>query len=477
MNTGANTRNTPIRPLTGIAYALPVVPVLVLMASNNVLSGIYATYHGLTLASIAMVMLIAGLFDAVTDPSIGYLSDRYHARTGSRRPFVVVGALLIIPSAWFLLNPAEGVTITYFLVWYLLFYLAVTLFQIPHLTWGGEISPVSEDKTKIYGYRNYAGFAGLIVFSLIPLLPFTEGSKVTPDTMRLLVIVAAVLLLPTLAMMQRYVPATAHSADQAKIPENPFRAMRALVGNKPLMWFLAASTLFNFASAFYIGLKFMAMDAYLGLGDYYVHLLLFHQVVATLAIKPAIRFIERVGKVKAWTWAIALAAMAYLSFPLVLLNNTYVMPLFLLFYVVFSLSSAIGNTATFALLSDVSDYGTLRSGVDRSATCFSLQSLTIKSCLAIGISLSIALAGALGFDPTAITQDTQMYWALSLCMGFLPAVLAFLGAACVPMIGISSERHAIIRRRLAARAARGLREHSETQISGGHLNTQGALAQ
>ncbi|MFP6762111.1 MAG: MFS transporter, partial [Planctomycetaceae bacterium] len=40
--------------------------------------------------TISMVMLIAGLFDAVTDPSIGYFSDRYHARTGSRRPFVVL---------------------------------------------------------------------------------------------------------------------------------------------------------------------------------------------------------------------------------------------------------------------------------------------------------------------------------------------------------------------------------------------------
>ena len=106
--------NDQINHLTGIAYALPVVPVLILMSTNNVLSGIYATHHGLALSAIATVMLIAGLFDAVTDPSIGYFSDRYHARTGSRRPFVVVGAALLIPCAWFLLNPGEGATAAYF---------------------------------------------------------------------------------------------------------------------------------------------------------------------------------------------------------------------------------------------------------------------------------------------------------------------------------------------------------------------------
>ena len=40
------------------------------------------------------------------------------------------------------------------------------------------------------------------------------------------------------------------------------------------------------AQGFYVGVNFMAIDAYLGLGDYYVHLNLFHLVVGVLAIKP-----------------------------------------------------------------------------------------------------------------------------------------------------------------------------------------------
>ena len=470
----------PIKPLTGIAYALPVVPILILMSTNNVLSGIYATYHGLSLAAISMVMLIAGLFDAVTDPSIGYLSDRYHARTGSRRPFVVGGAILLIPCAWFLLNPEEGVTITYFLIWYLLFYLAMTLFQIPHLTWGGEISSVSEEKTKVYGYRNYAGYAGGIIFALVPVLSFTEGSRVTPETMRYLVIVAAVLLLPTLYMLLRYVPTGVHRVDCAREPENPFRAIGALAHNKPLLWFLAASICYSLALAFYIGLFFMMIDAYLGMGDYFVYLVLFHLIVATIAIKPAMGLISRIGKIKAWTLAAMISVFAFMILPLALLNNPYSLYLLFLFIIVSAFSSAIGNVAMYSLLSDVSDYGTLKSGIDRSATCFSLQSLAMKTCTAIGISLSIGLASLLGFDPTLALQAGEsgesgaMYWALTFCMGIIPTLLSLIAALCISKVTITTQRHAIIRKRLDAKAVRADRTITRQKIS--LINLSGGLA-
>lgn len=461
MNTTIGTKNQ-VNTRTGIAYALPVVPVLILMSSSNVLSGIYATHHGLSLAAISMVMLIAGLFDAVTDPSIGYFSDRYHARTGSRRPFVIIGAVLLIPCAWFLLNPGEGVTITYFLIWYLLFYLAITLFQIPHLTWGGEISSISEEKTKVFAYRNYGGYMGMIIFALVPVMPFSDGSKVTPESMRHLVVVAGVLLLPTLYMMCRYVPSGVHRADQGRVAENPVKAIQALAHSKPLLWLLAGSVLFNFASAFYIGLEFMVVDVYLGIGEYYVYLVLFHLIVAMVAIKPAAGLILRIGKIKAWQVSAILLVFSFAVYPFILLNNGYTLTLYVLFEVIFALASAIGNVAIFSLLSDVSDHCTLKTGIDRSATCFSLQSLATKTCLAIGIALSIGLAGGLGFDPTAVSQGAYVYWGLSLCIGVIPIVFSLSAIACISRIGITAHRHAVIRKRLDLRTARA--EQNALQI-------------
>ena len=137
--------------------------------------------------------------------------------------------------------------------------------------------------------------------------------------------------------------------------------------------------------------------------------------------------------------------------------------------VIFALTSALGNVAIFSLLSDISDYGTLTSGTDRSATCFSAQSLLGKTCFNIGVALSIALAGWFGLDPAAlaqeegtsagVTQTDSLYWGLTLCIGVIPVVMSLAAAACISKIPITSHRHAIIRKRLDTRAAR---QHDQT---------------
>jgi GPH family glycoside/pentoside/hexuronide:cation symporter len=449
-----DTHQDRMTPLAGVAYALPVIPVLMLMSTNNVLSGLYASHYGLALTSISMVMLIAGLFDAVTDPTIGYLSDRYHARTGSRRPFVVAGAVLLIPSAWFLLNPEEGVSVVYFLVWYLLFYLAMTLFQIPHLTWGGEITPISEEKNRVYAYRNYALYAGMILFTLIPILPFYEGTKITPETMRYLVIIAAILLLPTLTIMLRHAPTGRHRPDTTKKAENPFSALAALIHNIPALWYVGAALFHALAGAFYLGLAFMVLESYLGLGQYYVYLVLFHLVAATLAIKPSVWVIGQVGKIKSSMFAYAVSLVASALLMVALLNNDYSLALFFIYNAIWAITSALVNVAIFSLLSDISDYGTLKSGVDRSASYFAVSSLIGKTCTAFGIAASIAIASGFGFDPKTETQSPQVYWGLALCMSVLPIVFNLVAIFCLSKISITSARHDVIRRRLDALAFR-----------------------
>ena len=89
----------------GVAYGLPLLPLYFLFGPITILQGIYVKYFGLPLTAVATVLLIARLFDAVTDPIIGYCADRYYTRHGSRKPLIVVGGLLFIISSWFLYVP------------------------------------------------------------------------------------------------------------------------------------------------------------------------------------------------------------------------------------------------------------------------------------------------------------------------------------------------------------------------------------
>ena len=74
--------------LKTIAYSLPLIGMALLnIPTAAILSAIYAKHYGLSLAAIATVMLVARMFDAVTDPLIGYYSDRRRVKTGRPRFF------------------------------------------------------------------------------------------------------------------------------------------------------------------------------------------------------------------------------------------------------------------------------------------------------------------------------------------------------------------------------------------------------
>ena len=90
-------------PSIVVAYSLPLLSLDFLVAPiMSILQGIYAKYYGLELTAIASVLIIARVFDGVSDPLIGYWSDRMRAR----KPFVLAGGALFIVCAYFLFSAA-----------------------------------------------------------------------------------------------------------------------------------------------------------------------------------------------------------------------------------------------------------------------------------------------------------------------------------------------------------------------------------
>ena len=197
-----------ITQVQSLAYSLPLLSLYFLMGPIALLQGLYAKHFGLALTAIASVLLIARIFDAITDPIIGYCADRYYARHGNRHPFIVVGAVLFIISSWFLYVPPLDVSAGYFLGWFLAFYLAYTLFEIPHLAWGSELAGDSQEKNRVYALRSLFVFIGILLFYIMPLLPWFETNEFTPETLKWSVIVAGSLTLPLLYLSIKTVPNT-----------------------------------------------------------------------------------------------------------------------------------------------------------------------------------------------------------------------------------------------------------------------------
>ncbi len=131
---------------------------------------LYATDVGLSLALIGLVMSAAAISDALTDPVMGFLSDRIRTRWGRRKPWILIGTPLFGLAVWMLLNPASGSTILYLALWFILLRMGSTLFGLPYAAWGVELSAEYHTRTLIQSAREKYVLIGLIGGSAIPLL-------------------------------------------------------------------------------------------------------------------------------------------------------------------------------------------------------------------------------------------------------------------------------------------------------------------
>ena len=434
-----------------VAYGLPLLAVSFLYGPIGILQGMYAKHFGLTLTAIASVLLIARLFDAVSDPLIGYFADRYYARRGHRKPFVVAGGLLFIVASWFLYVPPIGVSAGYFLVLFLAFYLAYTLFEIPHLAWGSELTSDSREKNRVYGLRSLFVFIGTLLFYTMPLLPWFDTNEFTPETLKWSVLVAGSCMLPLLYFSIKTLPSSKqpshHECHPQPKKENVRVVLQAVFTNKPLLTLTAAHICTGFGSGMWFTLLFIVVDAYLGLGAQFAMVYAMSFAFGILSLKFWYLCANRWGKQIAWMVAMALSSLGLLCMGLLSPENTDWRALLVCMTLITS-GFACFSFIVPSLLSDIVDYGTWKFGADRAATYFSLFTFVNKSVGALGGALALALAGWVGFDPTLGAHDDLVISGLRYAIAWIPALFILLSIFFIARIPITAKRHLIIRRRL-----------------------------
>lgn len=153
---------------------------IVLYAIGSLGTGGYATLPGLVLTyfltdNLGVAALAAGLivtsakiWDVVIDPLIGAASDRQLARTGSRRGFMVTGALALplcfaltfaVPPSW---GPFAGATCV--LLAFLATATAFSLFQVPYVALPAELTGSYDERTRLLGWRVVVLTAAILLF-------------------------------------------------------------------------------------------------------------------------------------------------------------------------------------------------------------------------------------------------------------------------------------------------------------------------
>lgn len=432
-------------------YSLPVtVTYFLFYPAQILLAGMYAKYFGIPLTTIAAVVFTARLFDAVTDPLIGYWSDRYRTRTGTRKPWVFIGGLGLVISSYFLYVPPDNVDVVYFTFWYFTFYLALTVAEVPHLAWGGELAASSDDKTRIYSIRVSCQFFGQLLFTVAPLLPFFVGEGFTPETLKWSVLASAIAIIPMLVL----VIFTPSGGASTKPSQESFRLQfNIIIHNKPLLILLTGFFLISLGYGLYIGLSFIFVDIYLRLGAELPMVLALSTFAGLSGAGLVYKLTKYIDKVKIYEMAVILTSLALLGLALLDPGLGALAGLIGLTCVIY-LGNAMMQAAVLSQLSDIADYGVWKFGVDRAATYFSTYLFLQKVIIGIGGSLGLGIIGWYGFDTTAVSQPEKSIFGLQLAIGFVPALLMLASLFAISKTPINARRHSIIKRRVTCRSHR-----------------------
>lgn len=126
----------------------------------------YVQVVGLSGSLTGLALFIALLFDGVSDPFVGAWSDRTRSRLGRRHPFLYVAPIPLAIALWFLFRPPELAQFELF-VWLTALTIAarfaMTLYFVPHMALGAELSQDFNERVSVGGYRVLFGYLGRII--------------------------------------------------------------------------------------------------------------------------------------------------------------------------------------------------------------------------------------------------------------------------------------------------------------------------
>ena len=127
----------------------------------------------------SLVFLFPRIFDAFLDPIMGFISDNTKSRWGRRRQFVIIGGLLMGLSYIFMwqLYKIDGVEYNfwYFFIWSLVFYVGLTIFSVPYVAMGYEMSDDFHERTNIMAISQWIGQWAWVIAPLFWIIMYDQS--------------------------------------------------------------------------------------------------------------------------------------------------------------------------------------------------------------------------------------------------------------------------------------------------------------
>lgn len=403
----------------------------------------FTNVFGLTFADAAVLMLVARMFDVVTDPLMGSLADRTQSRWGTYRPWLIFGAIPFgLIFALLLYTPDFG-PVGKRIYAYTLYLLMMAIYTMVNVPYGSLLGVMTDDANETNQFSSFRmvgayamGFATLLSFPYLQkMVGGTEAHQYAVIGAVLGVVAAVMTLVCGLMTKERLKPKRAEKFS--------FRQFANLVRNKPWLYMTAIAVCTNFFNGFRYAVAGYLFEYCLhgnvtiqGLIINYTVFMAFGEVTCMIFGGLSPLFTKWVGsKRMAFFWSAVLCFVLSVAFFFLPMQPSYIWAMIAL-VVLTSVGIGIYSPLLWSMYADVADYHTEHFGTSATGLIFSSGTMSQKFGTAISgslIALFLGWAGAhmitdeMGntqIDPASVTDSVLlMVWSL---FSLFPAAIALL---------------------------------------------------
>lgn len=415
------------------------------------LSIFYTDVFGLGVGAVAMLMLIAKVWDGINDPMMGTIMERTHTRWGRFRPYIFAGApLLVVFTILTFTVPGFGgpAKLIYAYVTYIGLGMAYTMTNVPYTALPAVMTHDPKEVNRLNAAQMMGMTIGQIVLNLtvLPLVTFIGGGDQAngyQKTATLLAIVALPMFWAVAVMSKEKV--TVEKIEQGKVLDG----LKMIAKNKNLL----CAMFYSFFNMFGIlGRISVAVFFYMHCVQNFALITVFmmmQMAVGTLVMPFAPKFVEKFGKRNGAIISMVIQGAALL---LLYFGPSTSIPFNFLCMIIYGTGYIAGPSGSGMIVDAIDDFDD-KYGVRNDGMAFSFNGTAIKIATAIANSVFLLVMGAFGYvGGGEITPHVQT--GINLAANLLPGIVFLIGIIPLALYDLDKPGYMeAVRERLTARNA------------------------
>ena len=381
----------------------------------------YTDVVGISPYAAGAIYGIGILWDAFTDPFMGYIAERTRSKMGSYRPYIYYGSIPLALSFMLLMwaPPFEGMFLIGFLLLVNLIHRSCfTIVSVPYSSLTARITDDSDERTILTGSRMFAAAFGTFSISALgfPIVLFFGGGEESLGFIYL-GIIAGLTAIAILSITVSFVKERNFETEKSELP-NFIEVSKSVANNYPF-WLVFSAILILLATMLMFNNNLVYYSKYaLDLHSYQGLILGVLNGITFLAVPLWAYVALKMGKRKTWLTAMIGLLLGFLLFYFLPINGLSELLPILAFI---GLANGATGVLFWSMLPDTIEFGEWKSGIRTESSLYGFMTFAQKGAIAIAaFILGIVLTG-IGFEPNQ-DQSQQTIINLKALMTLIPLI-------------------------------------------------------